>query len=68
MGESLRLINMGVSHKITNITVRLSIFAHGSGTYLKAILLAGLVESEQRRFIHCANTLCCLFRLTGGLF
>ena len=75
MVESLRLINMGASHKITNITVRFSIFAHGSGTYLKAILLAGLLESEQRStprwassFIHCANTLCYLFRLTEGLF
>ena len=43
-----RLINMGASHKIANITVRFSIFAHGSGTYLKAILLADLLESEQR--------------------
>ena len=43
-----RLINMGASHKIANITVRFSVFAHGSGTYLKAILLAGLLESEQR--------------------
>ena len=46
MVESLQLINKGASHKITNISVRFSLFAHGPGTYVKAILLAGLLESE----------------------